>query len=157
MKKKLLFVVSVYRQGERIHPIIPSLSKHFDISLLSVHQMNFNHNWNGNIDLRKEFHKKYDSYFSKIYDNWQNVDYSQFDIILFDDSRDKGTHIPTKIIYPIAKKNGTIVLSNQHGNNKFTSKSYEVDHYKKVFDYCFLLGKYEKNSYILMIYARFII
>ncbi|MAH43684.1 hypothetical protein CL614_08270 [archaeon] len=156
--KKLLFVVSVYRQGERIHPIIPSLSEKFDISLLSVHQMNFKHHWNGDIDLRKEFHKKYDSYFSKIYDNWQYVDYSQFDIILFDDSRDKGTEIPTKIIYPIAKDAGAVVFGNQHGNNKFTSKSYEVDHYKQVFDYCFLLGRYErdifskfvdKNAYLL--------
>ena len=29
--KKLLFVVSVYRQGERIHPVIPLLSKYFEI------------------------------------------------------------------------------------------------------------------------------
>ena len=29
--KKVLIVVSVYRQGERIHPIIPELSKEFDL------------------------------------------------------------------------------------------------------------------------------
>ena len=145
--KKLLFVVSVYRQGERIHPIIPTLSKHFDISLLSVHQMSYKQSWNGSVDMRKQFHNMYDSYFTNIYDNWGDVDYSQFDAILFDDSRDKGFEIPTKIIYPIAKQNGVKVFGNQHGNYEFSSKSFEVDHFEKVFDYCFLLGKFEKDIF----------
>ncbi len=142
--KKLLFVVSVYRQGERIHPIIPLLSEHFDLSLLSVHQMSYKQSWNGSIDMRDEFHKKYDSYFKTTYDDWSNINYSDFDVILFDDCRDKGYEIPTKIIYS-SKKANTKVFANQHGNRDLTKNSFEIDHYKKVFDYCFLFGEFQKN------------
>ena len=143
--KKLLFVVSVYRQGERIHPVIPTLSKHFDISLLSVHQMSYKQSWNGSIDMRDEFHKTYDSYFNSIYDDWTKVNYSDFDVIIFDDCRDKGHEIPTKIIYS-KLSDKTIVFANQHGNRDLNANSYEIDHYKKVFDYCFVFGDYHRNK-----------
>tara|TARA_A100001391_G_scaffold25271_2_gene13718 strand:+ start:1232 stop:2296 length:1065 start_codon:yes stop_codon:yes gene_type:complete len=145
--KKLLIVVSVYRQGERIHPIIPSLSNDFDLSLLSVHQMNYRQQWNGSIDMRDEFHKRYDSYFEHIHNDWTKVDYSKYDAILFDDCRDKGHEIPTMIIYSIAKQNNIKVFANQHGNRDFTNKSFEINHYKKVFDYCFLFGKFQKDKF----------
>ena len=120
--KKLLFVVSVYRQGERMHPTIPLLSKHFDLSLLSIHQMNYKQPWNGSIDMRDEFHNRYDSYFKTIYDDWTDVDYSEFDVILFDDCRDKGYEIPTKMIYPIAKENNVKVFANPVNSVDISSK-----------------------------------
>ena len=147
--KKVLLVVTVYRQGERIHTIIPELSAHVKLDCLCVHQMGRGQAWNGNIDLRALFHKRYDIYFNLISWNYKEIlnNISEYDAIIFDDSRDKGTEIPTKIMYSIAKEHGITVFGNQHGNNKFSDKSYEVDHYKKVFDYCFLLGQYNKNIF----------
>ena len=146
--KKLLIVVSVYRQGERIHPIIPSLSNDFDLSLLSVHQMNYRQQWNGSIDMRDEFHKRYDSYFEHIHNDLTKVDYSKYDAILFDDCRDKGHEIPTMIIYSIAKQNNIKVFANQHGNRDFTNKSFEINHYKKFLIIVFYLVNFKKINFL---------
>ncbi|MBT4206943.1 hypothetical protein HOE22_01220 [Candidatus Woesearchaeota archaeon] len=147
--KKVLFVATVYRQGERIHPIIPELSVYVELDCLCIHQMGRGQEWNGNMDMRELFHRRYDAYFNSVSWDFKGVlnNISKYDAIIFDDSRDKGTEIPTKIMYPIAKEHGITVYGNQHGNNKFSDKSYEVDHYKKVFDYCFLLGQYNKNIF----------
>jgi len=147
--KKVLLVATVYRQGERIYPIIPELSNHVELDCLCVHQMGKGQEWNGNMDMRELFHNRYDKYFNSVSWDFKSVlnNISDYDVIIFDDSRDKGTDIPTKIIYPIAKEHGITVFGNQHGNAKFSDKSYEVDHYKKVFDYCFLFGQYTKNFF----------
>jgi len=144
--KKLLLGASGYKQGERIYPIIPELSKHFEISLLTYHHMNPNKENNGSIDMRDVFYNKYRSYFSHIYRNWKSVDYSQFDCILHDDCRDKGEHIPTKLIYPYAKKHNITVFGSAHGNKDYVGNIHEVDHYKSVFDYCFLFGQWQKQA-----------
>ena len=147
--KKVLLVVTVYRQGERIHPIIPELSAHVELDCLCVHQMGKGQEWNGNMDMRELFHRRYDVYFNSVSWDFNGIlnNISEYDAIIFDDSRDKGTEIPTKIMYPIAKEHGITVFGNQHGNAKFSDRSYEVDHYKKVFDYCFLFGQYTKNFF----------
>ena len=144
--KKLLLGVSGYKQGERIFPIIPELSKHFEISLLTYHHMNPNRDNNGAIDMRDVFYNKYKSYFSCIYRDWKSVDYSQFDCILHDDCRDKGESIPTKLIYPYAKKHNITVFGSSHGNKDYVGHIHEVDHYKSVFDYCFLFGQWQKQA-----------
>jgi len=143
--KKILIVVSVYRQGERIHPIIPKLASEFELSLLCVHQMAEHIPWNGTIDMRKYFHDTYDEYFSHIYQNRKQIDYSIYDAIILDDCRDKGEEIPYKLIYKEAKKYNTIVFGNQHGNRDFNKKQWEIDHVNQVFDYCFIFGEYVKK------------
>jgi hypothetical protein len=143
--KKILIVLSVYRQSERIYPIIPKLSSEFELSLLCVHQMSDRMAWNGSIDMRTLFHKKYDNYFSTIYSNWKSIDYSKFDAIILDDCRDKGDEIPYKLIYREAKKYKTIVFANQHGNRDFHPKQWEIDHINQVFDYCFVFGNHVKT------------
>ena len=148
--KNILIVVSVYRQGERIHPIIPELSKEFDLSLLCVHQMSTHIPWNGTIDMREYFHNTYDDYFSSIYQNWKEIDYSKYDAIILDDCRDKGEEIPYKLIYKEAKKHDVIVFGNQHGNRDFNKKQWEIDHVNQVFDYCFLFGDYVFDKFCVL-------
>lgn len=143
--KKILVVVSVYRQGERMHPIIPSLAKQCNLDLLCVHQMSERIHWNGTIDMRKRFHETYDSCFDQIYKNWRQIDYSKYDAIVLDDCRDKGEEIPYKLIYKQAKKYNVTVFAASHGNGSYVGHIYEVDHYKSVFDYCFLFGKWHKQ------------
>jgi len=140
--KKILIVLSVYRQGERIHPIIPKLSSQYELSLLCVHQMSERIPWNGKIDMRKYFHKVYDKYFSTIYSNQKDIDYSKYDAIIFDDCRDKGSEIPYKSIYKEAKKYNAIVFANQHGNRDFNANQWEISHINQVFDYCFIFGNH---------------
>ena len=71
--KKVLLVVTVYRQGERIHPIIPELSAHVELDCLCVHQMGRRQDWNGDIDLRALFHKRYDEFFKSVSWNYKEV------------------------------------------------------------------------------------
>ena len=68
MKKKILFIASVYRVGERVYPIIPELHKFADIDLLQINEMSNDMECYGNIDYREIFHNKYDKYFDNIYD-----------------------------------------------------------------------------------------
>jgi len=147
--KNILLIASLYKQGERIYPIIPELSKHCKLSLLTIHGMSYygvQKHWNGSLDMREAFHKKYDTYFSEIYENWRSIDYTQFDAIILDDCRDKGEEIPTRQIYSIVKSHNIPVFGNQHGNRDFQGHIYEIDHYKAVFDFCFLFGKWHKNE-----------
>jgi hypothetical protein len=144
--KKVLIAVSVYRQGERMHPVIPVLAENVELSLLCVHQMNDQMYWNGTIDMRKYFHNTYDDYFSHTYQNWKQIDYSKYDAILLDDCRAKGECIPYEFIYKEAKKYNTVVFSASHGNSDYVGHIYEVDHHKRVFDYCFLFGEWYKQK-----------
>ena len=41
MRKKILFIPSIYRVGERIYPLIPELSKFADVDLLLIDDMQF--------------------------------------------------------------------------------------------------------------------
>ena len=68
MRKKTLFVVSVYRVGERIHPIIPELHEFSDIDLLKENEMSSDMTWYGTIDPRITFEKSYTQYFRNIFD-----------------------------------------------------------------------------------------
>ena len=62
MRKRTLFVTSVYRVGERIYPIIPELYKFSDIDLLKVNEMSSEMDWYGTIDPRIHFEQSYNQY-----------------------------------------------------------------------------------------------
>ena len=48
MRKKILLIVSVFRVGERIHPVIPELHKFADLDLLQmIHEYYFTRNMMG--------------------------------------------------------------------------------------------------------------
>ena len=49
--KHILFVATVYRIGERVHPIIPKLAENYKLSLLTIYQMKMINNITQNIKL----------------------------------------------------------------------------------------------------------
>ena len=53
--KKILFITSQYRVGERIYPIIPLLSNDYELHLLKTYQMQDSFKWTGDNDSRKLF------------------------------------------------------------------------------------------------------
>ena len=57
--KKILFITTQYRVGERIYPIIPYLYKNYELDLLTLYQMHPSHKWPGSFDLRSLFSLKY--------------------------------------------------------------------------------------------------
>ena len=60
--KKILFITTQYRVGERIYSIIPQLSKQYDLDVLKTAQMSDNMKWYGDKDLRTVFDNKYKKY-----------------------------------------------------------------------------------------------
>jgi len=97
--KKILFVATVYRVGERIYSVIPELSKHFDLDLLLINEMSKEMNWYGDTDQRDIFHSLYDTHFDEIFDAGfkstnsnpskmlSSIDVNKYDLILYDDDR----------------------------------------------------------------------
>jgi hypothetical protein len=65
--KKILFITSQYRVGERIYPIIPELAKQYELHLLKTYQMQDSFKWTGDNDLRKVFDTQYSKYFTETY------------------------------------------------------------------------------------------
>ena len=145
--KHILFVATVYRIGERIHPIIPKLAEHYKLSLLTIYQMHPGgryRGWNGPHDMRYKFHNLYDKYFE---DHWSGeiyakglLDMSQFDAVIQDDCRDRSG---MDELYQDAKRAGIPVFGNQHGSNDFESNTYPVSGVDSNFDKMFLFGQSE--------------
>ena len=79
--KKILFITTQYRVGERIYPIFPSLSEEYEIHLLLLYQMNPSHKWPGNFDIRTLFHKKYSKYFTKVIFSIKDINYNEYNLI----------------------------------------------------------------------------
>ena len=79
--KKILFITTQYRVGERIYPVIPYLAKDFEIDLLTLYQMHPNHKWPGSFDLRTLFSLKYLPYFKKIYNSISDIYFDEYDLI----------------------------------------------------------------------------
>ena len=67
--KRILFITSQYRTGERIYPILPILAAEYKIDLLKVYQMTNKHKWVGNKDMRLKFDKDYLHLFDSIFEN----------------------------------------------------------------------------------------
>ena len=62
-------------------------------------------------------------YFSKIYQDWRHIDYSNYDAILLDDCRDKGEYIPYKLIF---KKNINYDIVPEDGSNYTNYDEFQV-------------------------------
>lgn len=128
--KKLLFITTQYRVGERIYPILPKLKEYFDIDLLRLYQMNYSYSWVGNEDVRFKFIDKYSNIFTK---DTVDINIDDYDIILSDDNRDT----PKTNLSSIYKQKKGIMISCSHGNS---DKKYHLQSYKKIFDYEFVFG-----------------
>jgi hypothetical protein len=130
--KKILFITSQYRVGERVYPIIPYLAKKYQLDLLKVYQMKSNFLWPGDKDLRKIFKDTYQKYFTNVFEKVPNLD--QYDLIISDDNRNT---FKTQLV-DIYKRKRNLLVSFEHGNN---DKDYFSKGYKKIFDKCFVFGK----------------
>lgn len=133
--KRILIVTIAYRVGERIYPIIPQLASEYTIDVLRVYQMHPTFNWPGTIDMRKHFEEKYNKYFNNIFYKKEDIDYSKYSLIIYDDSR---VNNGGDWIYQQAK---CPVVSCSHGNGD--EKNMYLDNINKVFDKLFLFGKQE--------------
>ena len=129
--KKILFITSQYRTGERIYPILPHLCEEFEVDLLKVYQMKSSHKWAGDRDLRKDFDRKYGHLFTRVLKEHEYD--GDYDLIISDDNRDS---FKTKLDQYYRNRRGTLV-SFEHGNN---DKNYFSKGYQKVFDKCFVFG-----------------
>jgi len=129
--RKILFVTTQYRVGERIYPIIPRLSLEYDLDLMTLYQMKPDWEWPGDNDLRESFNKKYLKYFNNIYDNI-DIDYSEYELILTDDNR---TYNGLSEIYDKSK---CLVLACSHGNHDIR---YDIQNVNISFDGCFVFGQ----------------
>jgi hypothetical protein len=166
MRKKILLIVTVYRVGERIHPIITELYKFIDIDLLQINEMSEDLLWYGTEDPRVLFHEKYDVCFNQIFDGGKgsieqfgarnhepcdvikNLDVSQYDLVLYDDDRDRHG---VWYIYDQVKDRIPMV-GNVHGNrwsslDGFLEKSNIKHFYQKTFNHASVFGVKERDSY----------
>ena len=141
--KKILFITTQYRVGERIYPIFPSLSEEYEIHLLLLYQMNPSHKWPGNFDIRTLFHKKYSKYFTKVIFSIKDINYNEYNLILCDDNR-------------LTKKWGSghiynnkkcLMVGCNHGN---TDGNYINVYHNKAFDKCFVFGNKDKYPHTLL-------
>tara|TARA_Y100000310_G_scaffold325672_1_gene389482 strand:+ start:64 stop:1179 length:1116 start_codon:yes stop_codon:yes gene_type:complete len=166
MRKKILLIVTVYRIGERIYPVIPELYKFADIDLLQINEMSEGLSWYGTDDPRVLFHKKYNGYFDKIFDGGKssieqygarnhtpcevikNLDVNEYDLVLYDDDRDRHG---VWYIYDQVKDRIPMV-GNVHGNwwsslDGFLEKSHIKQFYQKSFNRASVFGVKERDSY----------
>ncbi|MBC8421959.1 MAG: hypothetical protein H8E03_00905 [Pelagibacteraceae bacterium] len=142
---KILFVTSIYRTGEKIFPIIPELTKHFSVDLLTVNEMCFDYDWYGNDDLRIKFFDQWGKYFDNSYESSYedvkpgNLDLTPYKFVLLDDLRPRYN---LDKFYDFAKQCNTLVIGNTHGN---ISKPHITNGYQKAFDKVFVIGQSEFN------------
>ena len=83
--KRILFVTSQYRAGERVYPTIPHLANEYKLDLLKVYQMLPSHRWVGDLDMRNDFLRKYLKYFENVYEGYTEP--TTYDLIITDDNR----------------------------------------------------------------------
>ena len=136
--KKILFITTQYRVGERIYPILPLLAKEFEIHLLKLYQMHSTSKWVGNFDMREVFDKKYLKLFSKLILNLKDINYNEYDLILCDDDRARNG------VEKIYKNKKCLMVGCSHGNRDLNPNSWHaIKHHKIAFDKCFVFGKKE--------------
>jgi hypothetical protein len=131
--KRILIVTIAYRVGERIYPIIPELAKDYTIDVLRIYQMHPDFKWPGTYDMRLYFEEQFNKYFNKIFFNKEDINYSDYSLIIYDDCR---INNGGDWIYKQAK---CPVISCSHGNGD----NMYLHNIHKVYDKLFLFGKQE--------------
>ena len=142
--KKVLLIATVYRVGERIYPIIPKLSKEFEVDVLKTSQMGNKIQWYGDKDLRLVFDKLYSEYVNNIF--YEMPDLNQYDLILMDDDRPR---YGMKKVYETANRFGVPVVGHQHGNQEVMKSILNLRVSDRIsWDYITVFGKKEKDLYM---------
>ena len=142
--KRILFITSQYRAGERIYPIIPFLSKDYKLDLLKVYQMDSTkYKWVGDYDLRTHFDKTYLQYFDNEYNgnrSIKKINFKKYDLIISDDNRDSQK---TNLMDIYSLKSCPLIACS-HGNWNLDKTWHVKKSHKISFDKCFVFGKTEK-------------
>jgi len=164
MNKRILFITTVYRTGEKVYPIIPDLSRKHTINVLNLYQMSNKTRWKGNVDLRQQFYvmceslglrsfhgppfhldkdikaRAYTKYFSKL----DKICGTKYDLAIIDNNTTvKGGQLSH--LYQWLKKQGATVVACPHGNKEF--KKYRIaDRIGRLYDYSFIFGRKEQKQ-----------
>ncbi len=156
--KTILFVTTIYRIGERIYPIIPELSKHFNIIMFCTHEMAKDSEYAGDINLKDHMKDMYRPFLTQIIENEGMKSYGDMfsdqyhskmiarlsqiknvDAVLLDDCRIKpGMDKIYRLFDNIP------VFANHHGNSDHT---YNHDAINQTCDYLFVFGKSEVKNH----------
>jgi len=129
----ILFVTTQYRVGERIYPIIPKLSKQYNLDLMKLYQMDPLCNWPGDTDLRNNFNQNYLKFFDNVYNNI-NINYKKYDLIITDDNRQFNG------LSQIYQNRQCLLLACSHG---VSEHGYEIKNKGISYDKCFVFGRKE--------------
>lgn len=129
--KRILFITSQYRVGERVYPILPILASEYSMDLLKVYQMVNDHKWVGDKDMRLKFDRDYLHLFESVFEH--TCDVSKYDLIISDDNR----HTSKTKLATLYNQKKCPMVSFEHGNN---DRDYFKLGHKVVFDRCFRFG-----------------
>ena len=142
--KKILFILSKYKLGERFLPVVPKLINNYQCDVLKIQRMDECFKWNGDFDPRLIFSKLYESYFNNVYNyslDFKHMDFSRYDAVIIDDCVNKSYW---KNLYYMFKRKGVIVIGNEHGNGDMGRiKNYISKAIGSICDYLLVFGKKE--------------
>jgi len=163
--KSILFISTVYRTGEKVYPVLPALSKKYNIEVLNISQMSPESPWDGDFDMRNIFYKMcednnirmvhgpgisedgdktreiYRIFMNGLEERFKDKAY---DLVIFDNNVTQ-KRIGLSYIYKWCNKRGIKVVGTPHGNKEF--KSYRVvKRMGRMFDYSFVFGEKEKQG-----------
>ena len=149
--KKILFITSVYRCGEKTFPIIPELSKHYHVDVLFNSQMSRKSPWFGNLDLRLAVYKSFEKCCRKtvhgvpyrgkfsIKNVLKSLSPTDYSLVIFDDIKITNRH-GTEFMYRKFKNRSIPIVFCPHGN-----WNYRSHHANGSRDHCFVFGKKDKK------------
>ncbi len=161
MSDKCLLILSNPRVCEKILPIIPKLSKTFDITIFKIGEYSDDTPWNGSLDPRAIDMFNYDMYCENVIngpgfrfhgDRFADdlndfVDVQDFPLIIFDDCKEM-PELKMPALYQKAKANGSLVVGNHHGNQEFSQSGiFGHNGMKKSFDKLFVFGEKERQIF----------
>jgi len=161
--KKLLFIATIYRPGEKVYPILPRLAEFCDVDVYLFNQMSPTMEWQGNIDIREKFyrsarqhanevivgptyHKVHREHRTSGFKNLINkqINFSKYDLVFIDDNVSKPAW-GTPLLYKKAKNAGVLVVAQPHGNREFNL--YVSRYIFKSFDMSFVFGPKEVRKF----------
>ena len=167
MLKKLLFMATHYRNGEKIFSMIPELCKHFDVYVLTIFNMSINSNLKDQMffDTKEGYHIMFNKYAKKVWNSPSGLegdteynyrefiidlinkfDDYDFDIVLCDNDIFPGGLGWSRMVKYFMRSNIPIVASPE-GNREYKNKK-RIKGFKSVYDYLFLFGEKEKRKII---------
>lgn len=158
--KKILFIATVYRCGEKIYPIIPHLCKHHEVDVLMFNQMSEITPWFGDKDPRKAFYKRCKEWganviqgpaYKDVTTSYRNgkkmsrqVSEKDYDLVIIDDNKMKAGWGTMSLCQHLRNK-GRKIIGSPHGNTEFNLYGLR-DKFDDILDYSFVFGEKEKKN-----------